>query len=303
MIIKKVAILGSTGQLGNDLMQELLSDENIRVIEVNRNLLNMDYPLEINERLSKLGEIDFLINCTAFHDLTMCEEDPTKSFVVNNFSVIELAKYCHENGVVFIHFSTDYIFDGSKRSPYTEEDSANPLNVYGLSKWTGEEMVKKSMENYYIFRVSSLFGHLGSKAKGGNFIERIVGMAKNDIPLTIFSDQVMSPTYTKDVAKVIQKIIKKNITKFGVYHCSNKGTCSWYEFAKYVFKKTGIAAELKEGSILNQSNFKLIRPVYSALDISKLEGIYPMPHWEYALDEYLSHKGMFKEERISKELS
>jgi len=288
-MIKRVLLLGANGQLGSDVQIVCNDDSNIQLIPVTRAQLDVEDPNKIPNILDSLGPFDVLLNCTSYHKTDECEDFIEKALVVNGAAVAQMANYCNEHGIVFFHISTDYIFDGKKGKPYVEDDAANPLNAYGVSKLAGENFIKAYCKRHFIFRVSSLFGKSGASGKGGNFVETMLRMAKEGKPLRVVSDQVMSPTHTLDIARAIREVISNDIQDYGVYHCSGEGECSWYEFACHIFELTGVKADVNP---IRTSDFitKARRPQYSVLDNSRLHRIYPMPAWEEALTEYLKIK-------------
>jgi dTDP-4-dehydrorhamnose reductase len=193
-----------------------------------------------------------------------------------------------------VYISTDYVFDGRKMQPYTEEDIPNPLNVYGNSKLAGEYFVRNTLENHYIIRSSSLFGVAGASGKGGNFVETMIKMARNREEIKVVEDMIMSLTYTKDAAEMIRNILTKKLP-FGIYHVANRGQCSWYEFAQAIFKTLGMDACLSPTKT-NMLQSKARRPVFSSLVSVKLNkhGL-EMERWEEALTMYLIEKKYLKD--------
>jgi len=230
-----------------------------------------------------------VVNTAAFHKTDQCEEEPMKTFLVNAVGAKNVAGVSKEIGAVTVFISTDYVFDGSKSEPYTEDDVPNPINTYGISKLAGELCTKQNPK-HYVVRVASLFGVAGASGKGGNFIETMIAKAKGNEPIKVVDDMWMSPTYTKDAAETIKKMIELNVP-YGVYHATNSGYCSWFEFAKEIFKMTGLNPNLTPIKT-NQLQMKAKRPQFSALKSTKLtqHGI-KMRSWKEALREYLTEKG------------
>ncbi|MCD6101186.1 MAG: dTDP-4-dehydrorhamnose reductase [Candidatus Marinimicrobia bacterium] len=283
----KVLVLGSNGQLGSDLVEVL--DREIELIKFTRR----DFDAE-RDTIEKLpANVDYIINCISYHKTDECEDYPDKSFKVNSSFVYELAKFCQKNNITLFHISTDYVFDGAKENPYKEEDEPNPLNVYGLSKFAGEKAVQNYMDKFFIFRVSSLFGRVGASGKGGNFVETMIRLAKNGTPLKVVADQYMTPTHTLDIARAIRQFIINNIKDYGIYHCCNSGSCSWYEFTKKIFELANIYYPVSK-TTYEEYKTKARRPKYSVLDNSKISKYYKMKKWEDALVEYLKIKGYVK---------
>lgn len=288
--MKTIVLLGANGQLGTDIREVFSEDRNLNIIPVTRHELDVEETEQISTRLKQFGDFDILLNCTSYHKTDECEDYPSKSFAVNAIAVSEMAKFCKERNAVMFHISTDYVFGGLKEEPYREEDLPHPVNVYGNSKLAGEHFLRMYHDQYFIFRVSSLFGKSGASGKGGNFVETMLRFAKENKPLRVVSDQIMSPTHTLDIAKAIRAFIHNEVTDYGVYHCSGEGQCSWYDFAKRIFDSVGIAADLTP-ILTPDFKTKARRPNYSVLDNSKLNSIYRMPYWQDALEEYLTMKG------------
>ena len=279
----KVLLLGSNGQLGSDIVK-IFKDSKIELIKYTRK------SFDVLENKINFPKVDYIINCISYHKTDECEDFPDKSFKINSSFVYELAKYCELNDITLFHISTDYVFDGNKKTPYNEEDFSNPLNIYGLSKFAGEKAIQNDLNKYFIFRVSSLFGEAGASGKGGNFVETMINLAKKEVPLKIISDQYMVPTHTLDIARVIKFFIENQIDEYGIYHVVSDGSCSWYDFTKEIFKQINLNYNLDKTTYKDYKT-KAIRPKYSVLDNRKLLKYYKMPHWKKALREYLRIKG------------
>ncbi len=230
-----------------------------------------------------------VLNCAAYVRVDDAEEFAGKAFAVNALGARNMALVCNELNSVLVHVGTDYIFDGKKKQPYTEDDPPNPLNVYGNSKLAGEYFVRNIFEKYYIIRSSSLFGIAGASGKGGNFVETMIKKAQNKEEIKVVDDMIMSPTYTRDAADMIKSILAKKLP-FGIYHVSNSGQCSWYEFAGAVFDITGVDASIsptKTAAIKSKAR----RPMFSPLASTRLKryGL-EMESWKEALRDYLMEK-------------
>jgi len=281
----KIAVIGSTGQLGTDLIKTL--ENGHKVI----GLTHKDIEVSDYDSLMILKEHrpDVVINTAAFHKTDQCEEEPLKTFSVNTVGARNIAMITKEIDATTVYISTDYVFDGSKKEPYTEEDIPAPLNTYGISKLAAEHFTKQNPK-HYIIRIASVFGKAGASGKGGNFVETMITKAKKNESLTVIDDMWMSPTYTKDASIVITKIAEKQLP-YGIYHATNKGYCSWYQFAKQIFQFTGLTPNLTPTKT-EQLNVKAKRPMFSALKSIKLPqyGI-ETPTWQEALRKYLIEKG------------
>jgi dTDP-4-dehydrorhamnose reductase len=281
----KIAIIGSTGQLGTDLMKILRNGHEVIGL-THRDIEVSDYKSCLI--LKKLRP-EVVINTAAFHKTDQCEDEPLKTFSVNTLGAKNVAEISKEIGAITMYISTDYVFDGSKTEPYTEEDTPNPINTYGISKLAGELYTKQNPK-HYIIRVASLFGTAGASGKGGNFIETMIKKAMGKEEISVVNDMWMSPTYTKDAALIIKRILEANIP-YGIYHATNKGYCTWFQFANEIFKLTGLSPTIKPVKT-EQLQMKAKRPKFSALESVKLPkyGIQTR-QWEKALHEYLIEKG------------
>jgi len=278
----KVLVLGSNGQLGSDLLKI-----NKDFIPFTRD--EFDANKDSIEKLPK--DVNYIINCISYHKTDEVEDNPDQAFKINSSFVYELAKFCKSNDITLFHISTDYVFNGYKNSPYNEEDIPNPLNIYGLSKFSGEKVIQNYIEKYFIFRVSSLFGVAGASGKGGNFVETMIKLAKNNTPLKIIDNQYMTPTHTLDIAKAINFFIENQIDEYGIYHCVSDGSCSWYDFTKEIFNQIELDYKIDK-TTYEEYKTKAKRPKYSVLDNRKLSKYYKMPHWKDTLKEYLELKGI-----------
>jgi len=281
----KIAIIGSTGQLGTDLVK-ILQNEHEVIGLTHKDIEVSDYKSCL---ILKELKPEVIINTAAFHKTDQCEEEPLKTFSVNAIGAKNVATISKEINAITVYISTDYVFDGSKTEPYTEEDTPNPINTYGISKLAGEFYTKQNPK-HYIIRVASLFGIAGASGKGGNFVETMIKKALNKEVINVVDDMWMSPTYTKDAALIIKKILEANIP-YGVYHATNKGYCTWFQFAQEIFKLTGLTPIIKPIKT-DQLQMKAKRPRFSALESIKLPkyGIQTR-RWEEALHEYLIEKG------------
>jgi dTDP-4-dehydrorhamnose reductase len=280
-------IIGSNGQLGYDLVRSC--PDNIELI----GLTHADIELCNYEMVSaKLHELtpSLVINLAAFHKVDVCEDEVRSAFEVNALAAGNLAKLCDSIGATVVYVSTDYVFSGMIHSPRQEDDATDPINVYGASKRAGESLVKTFCKRHLIFRVSGLYGVAGSSGKGGNFVETMIRFAREGRSIRVVNDQVLTPTYTRELAVKMWEVIATG--ELGVFHCTNNGECSWYEFAKEIFRQLGISPDLSPQST-EESGAKAIRPQYSVLANKRLQqmGIDTMRSWKEALADYLVEKG------------
>ncbi|MBU1337440.1 MAG: dTDP-4-dehydrorhamnose reductase [Acidobacteria bacterium] len=282
----KVMIIGADGQLGSDLVPALNKHHLSSLTYPEFDILRTD---QVEATLMDLNP-DIVINTAAYNRVDDGEEFPLDAFRLNALAVRDLARMCSERETVLVHFSSDYVFDGRKRSPYTEEDSPSPLNVYGLTKLAGELFVRNLCRRYYIVRTSSLFGLAGCMGKGHNFVDLIIKRQEEGHPLRIVDNQRMTPTSTFELAERIRALIETNA--YGLYHLSSRGDCTWYEYAGEVFHLLGIAPDL---SPINSGDYlaRARRPAYSVLDNGKAArtGVPEFSHWTEALENFMRKKG------------
>ncbi|KXB07489.1 dTDP-4-dehydrorhamnose reductase [candidate division MSBL1 archaeon SCGC-AAA382C18] len=281
-----IGVIGSTGQLGNDLV-EVLGDKAIP-------FGHGDIEIKDKESCSnalKKEEPAIVINCAAYNKVNQAENSYSEAFAVNAIGARNIAKVCEEIGAKNFYVSTDYIFDGRKEKPYTEIDQPNPLNVYGLTKYAGEIFTRNYSSKSYVVRVASLYGKKGAKRKRKNFVEKIIQKAKSQREVKVIDDIVMNPTYTKDVAKTIEEEIQKDLPP-KIYHATNRKYCSWYKFAKMIFDFVGLDVEI-EAIKTKDLKSDLKRPKFTALKNSNLSefGI-RMRGWQPALKDYLKERNL-----------
>ena len=270
----KILILGSSGQLGHEL-HSIFSSHNPTCLTSNDFDFLSDKPFLIEEKF------DVVLNAMAMTNTGACEDHVEDAYRLNASRVGEIAKQCQIHGSIFFHFSTDYVFDGNSYQPYDEKSSPNPINRYGASKLSGEFEAMMFCEKTFVFRVASLYG-IG----GNNFVKFMLEKAKIGEGLKIVNDQFMSPTHAKDVARAIKKFIDSENNNYGVYHCSNEGKCTWFEFAKEFLKYANIETTLEPVS-WKDFPAKLRRPIDSHMSVDKLKKYYPMPDWKSSLKEFI----------------
>ena len=289
----KIAVIGSTGQLGGDIAEVFSKNDSFECVP----LSHSDIDVVDANSCQVLKEIkpDFVINTASFVRVDDCEVMPEKAMQVNGIGALNVAKVCKEINAFNIYISTDYVFDGEKKEPYVEEDFPQPINVYGASKYLGEVFTKAYSDSYAIVRVASLYGKRGARGKGGNFVEFMISKAKNNEDIYVVDDMIMSPTYTMHVAKMLEKMIKEGKIENGIYHMTNEGFCSWYEFTEKIFELLGWQ-DVKLNRIKTKDLNRLAkRPLFSALENKRLKEIgLNMPRWEEGLKEYLIEKGYLK---------
>ncbi len=284
----KVAVIGASGQLGNDIVQAFQGkgDEIFPISHSEIELSDLD---SISNCLKKL-EPQFIVNTAAMHHVENCEREPQKAFAVNGIGAKNLALVARDIGSILMHVSTDYVFDGGKRSPYEESDAPRPLNVYGNTKLSGEYFVRSITPKHFVLRVSAIYGKNPCRAKGGlNFVELMLKLAKERDELRVVDSEVVSPTSTVEIARQI--VVLSRSDKYGLYHATAEGSCSWYTFAREIFSLTNTKVNLQ---IAKPGEFpaKVTRPEYSVLENRELKsnGLNVFKPWQEGLTEYLSSR-------------
>ena len=288
----KLAIIGARGQLGSDLVKVLQPLHDL--IPLTRAEVEVTSPESV-EAMLRLHQPELVMNMAAFHKVDVCEDEVGPTFAVNTVGVRALALACRARNTVLLHMSTDYVFGGDRtRSiPYVETDTPAPINAYGISKLAGELFVRYLMERYYILRVCGLYGVAGSAGKGGNFVELMLRLAHGGKPIKVVDDQRLTPTYTVDVARQIAALIETG--RYGLYHATSQGECTWYEFAAEIFRQTGLTPNLDRART-GDFGEKATRPAYSVLENKALQaiGLDQMRPWQQALAAYLQERTQTK---------
>ena len=276
-----ILLIGANGQLGTDLHRLRPG-----VTAVTRAQLDVSHRDTVAAELRQLRP-EVVVNAAAYVNVEACEEHPDQAFAVNSDAVENLARVCAEVGTRLVHVSTDYVFDGNARTPYGEDDPANPLNVYGRSKLSGEERIRALCPSHLIIRSSGLYGTAGSRGKGGNFITSVIDRAKRgNGEVDVVSDQELTPTNTHDLATMIWRLVDGGA--LGTFHVTNGGSCTWNEFARAIFELRGDRVIVRPITSA-QLGLKARRPAYSVLDNAKLEreGFVRMRPWREALADHL----------------
>jgi len=282
----KIILIGADGQLGSDLMKILPPSGLTPLIYPDFDVTKPDV---VRNTLLRLRP-EVVINTSAFNRVDDCEADPWPSFQVNALAVRDLALVCRELGAVLVHFSTDYVFDGAGDKPYAEEDPPNPLNTYALSKLAGEYFLKNLWPGHFLIRTCGLYGEAGSREKGTNFVESMIALEKKGIIPRVVSDQRVTPTATAELAPRVWTLVQTG--RYGLYHMTNEGECSWFEFAGAIFELLGRPARLVPVSS-DAYGAAAKRPPYSVLENRRYKalGLPPFSHWKDALRAYLGQKG------------
>ena len=280
----RLLLVGARGQLGVDL-QGTLRDE-YEIIPLTQREMPVEDAARVQAVVTEVRP-DAIVNCSAFHRVDECEVDVERTFAVNVFGVRNLAVSAREVGAILVSFSTDYVFDSERRSPYSEQDLPLPKSVYGVSKAAAELLLASLYERYYMIRTCGLYGYAGSREKKTNFVETMIGLARQGKPLRVVNDQVCTPTATADLTAAVQGLLQQR-PAFGLYHLTAQGECSWYEFARSIFKLSGLSADVTP---VTSAEFptRARRPGYSVLDNRnyRSQGFEDLPGWEEGLERYI----------------
>jgi dTDP-4-dehydrorhamnose reductase len=283
----KILLLGANGQLGTDLRRCLPDHE---VVPITRADLDVEDHAHTRAVLIE-ARPEVVLNTTAYHRVDDCETYPELAYRANAFAVLNLARLANELDATLVHFSTDYVFDGMARGPYTESSVPFPLSVYGNSKLAGEFLVRSIAKKHIVVRTCGLYGTAGSRGKGGNFVQTMIEKASRGEPIRVVNDQTLTPTYTAELAAQVARVLPAR--QYGMFHITNEGSCSWYEFAKAVFDLSGIRADLTP-TTSDLYKTPAVRPRYSVLENARLKelGLNQMTDWRSALSAYLKEKSL-----------
>jgi len=284
----RVAIIGSNGQLGSDLVS-VFETAGWDVLPFTHADFDIRDARAVGDAIRRIrGGV--IVNTAALHDVDRCERDPLEAFEVNAIGARTLARAVRSAGGYFIHVSTDYVFSGEKSSPYVEDDLPGPLNVYGNTKLAGEYFILAEGVSCAVVRTSGLFGHHICRAKGYNFVELMLRLARERGKVRVVDTETLTPTFTKDLARQIVRLADGRID-VGICHATAGGQCSWYEFAAAIFEIAGVDVKLE---IAGPDEFpaKVRRPRFSVLENRRLKdlGLDIMRNWRVALEDYLSER-------------
>lgn len=298
-----ILVTGANGQLGQALKKASKNTDNLKFIFTDSDALDITNREKCERVFEKINP-DFCINAGAYTAVDKAESDYEKAFAVNVTGVQNLAESCKKHDTTLIHISTDFIFDGEKKTPYTEEDKPSPKSVYGTTKLQGEQEIQKILGNYFIIRTSWVYSEFGN-----NFYKTMLRLASERDSLNVVNDQIGTPTNANCLAQAIIEVVRcqmsdvgslnteeKNINTntqhstpstqhlYGIYNFSNEGSCSWYDFAKKIFEINDIKIELNP-ILTNAYPTPAIRPKYSVLDKSKIKTTFgiEIKSWEEAL--------------------
>lgn len=281
----RTLLIGADRQLGSELRQ-VFSDHDLVA------LTHTD--LELTDQIMVAGVVrtcrpNLIINTAAYHRVDESEEEPALAFAVNAIAIRGLALAAREVEATLVHFSTDYVFDGLLRRPYREVDPPGPLSVYATSKLAGEYSVRAILPRHFVVRTCGLYGSAGSRSKAGNFVETMLWLAQEGRAIRVVGDQVLTPTSAKDLAYKVRRLVETGA--YGLYHITNSGECSWYQFAVAIFELAGLPPHVEETTSAAYGA-RAVRPAYSVLDHANLRALHldDMQDWRLALADYLEER-------------
>jgi dTDP-4-dehydrorhamnose reductase len=283
----KILLVGGTGQLGSDL---LANNPGHEIIAPRRDQLDLTRNQDVT-RVIESVQPGIVINCAAFHNVPACEQQAEQAFMVNCIALRDLAMACAARNVRLVTFSTDYVFSGPRPTPWREDDPPAPIQMYGITRLAGENAALANAPRHAtIIRTCGLYGTAGSRSKGGNFVDARVADALNNSSIEMACEQVVSPTSTHDLSLAVFALVEHSAWQAGIYHLTNEGECSWYEFTREIFNLVGATAEVRPVDRGGCSG-AMRRPLYSALANTKAKalGIALQP-WKFALFDYLRRK-------------
>ena len=276
----KVLVTGVKGQLGYDVVKEC-EKRGIEVIGVDVEEMDITDAAACEQVITE-AKADAVIHCAAYTAVDAAEDNEDLCRKVNAEGTRNIAEVCRKLDIKMMYFSTDYVFNGQGERPWEPDDPREPLNVYGQTKYEGELAVQELLEKYFIVRIAWVFG-----VNGKNFIKTMLRLGKERGAVSVVDDQIGSPTYTYDLARLVVDMIQTD--RYGIYHATNEGLCSWYEFACQIFKAAGMNQVKVTPVDSTAFPAKAKRPHNSRMDKSKLaeNGFEPLPSWEDALERYL----------------
>ena len=275
----KVFVTGVKGQLGYDVMQEL-KKRGIEAVGVDIEEMDITDADSVDSVITQANP-DAVIHCAAYTAVDLAEDNEEICRRVNAKGPENIAKTCKKLDIKMIQISTDYVFDGQGERPWEPDDECDPQSVYGRTKYEGEQAVIRNLDKYFIVRIAWAFG-----INGKNFVKTMLRLAETHDQLTVVCDQYGSPTYTHDLARLLVDMIQTD--KYGIYHATNEGFCSWYDFAKAIFEKAGKNVTVKPVTTA-EYGAKAFRPANSRMSKEKLSknGFERLPAWEDALERYI----------------
>jgi dTDP-4-dehydrorhamnose reductase len=285
--VMRILLIGATGQLGSDLIR---NNPGHHIVAPARTELDVTRSNTIAAAIRETRP-DWVFNTAAFHNVPLCEEQPEQAFRTNCVAVRDLALACKTHGGRLITFSTDYVFSGEQRKPYSEEDCPRPVQTYGISKLAGETIAQAvAADRVIVVRTCGLYGLSGAASKGGNFVDKRLKDGRALGVLEMGCDQTVCPTSTDDLSKAVYDLIAKPSLEFGVYHLVNEGECTWYEFTRAIYEYLSIGMQVNPVDRGGHTN-SMRRPLYSVLANTRGRALgIRLPPWQDALKRYLQEK-------------
>lgn len=289
----KAILFGGAGQLGYEIQREF-SARGYTVFSYDRSGVDITDAAAVEHVIASNGA-GLVVNAAAYNMVDVAENEPQAAYNVNALAVRNMAVACRQAGAKLVHFSTDYVFDGTKGSPYTEDDRPHPLGAYAVSKLCGELYARAYLDDLLVLRTSGVFGPAGMRTARGNFVELMLRLAASGQPIRVVEDMVASPTYAPALAHATAELVERGAQ--GIFHAGGGSPVSWFDYAKLIFTCAGLEPELRPTSE-REYRTPARRPVYSALSNSKMEalGLEPMPPVEKAIRSYLLVRAAMVEE-------
>jgi dTDP-4-dehydrorhamnose reductase len=283
----RAAVFGAQGQIGREVARALAAAYD--VVAIGRAQCDVTDARAVDESLTGFGEGDVVVNAAAWNDVVGAEIRFTEALLANGCAPYFIALAAHRRGATMVHFSTDYVFDGRKGSPYVEIDAVHPLNAYGRSKLCGDVMAAATAPRFYLARVSTVFG-VAAAGRRKNFVERVLESSREKTRLRLMGDGAMSPTYAADAADAVAGLLSTG-APFGTYHVANSGACSWFAFAEEIVRLSG-GTPVAERAGAHEGDQHVRRPLNSALRSERLSGLgLQMQPWGDGLRRYLHATG------------
>ena len=282
--MKNVLVTGANGQLGKCLIELSVLYPTINFVFTNSQKLDITDRDDVR-LMFETTEFDYCINCAAYTAVDAAEVEQIEAQKVNVNGVANLAEACKTSNTILVHMSTDFVFNGNKNKPYTENDETYPLSVYGQTKLEGEHIIQEILNDFFIIRTSWLYSEYGT-----NFVKNMLRLGKERTELNVVSDQIGTPTYAKDLAEVLFKIVVNDENSYGVYHYSNEGVISWYDFAKEIFSLSNCNVALNKIAT-SEYPTQARRPQYSVLSKDKIVNKInvKIPNWKESLIKALEN--------------
>ncbi len=283
----RILLIGRSGQLGGDLLRHNQGHE---IAAPDRGELDLTRPEQLRAAIGR-HRPELVLNCAAFHNVPLCEEQPEQAFQVNCVAVRNLAASCREAGARLVTFSSDYVFGGDRRTPWGEDDLPRPLQIYGISRLAGEfAALAAAPEHAVIVRSCGLYGESGARSKGGNFVDARVADMRAGRPIEMAMEQIVAPTSSEDLSRAVLALIAHPSLRPGIYHLVNEGQCSWYELTTAIAEILGLDAKITSVDRQGRTG-EMRRPIYSVLANRKARELgIVLPPWRDALQRYLRRK-------------